>query len=121
LKSGVLVHTFKGHSDKVNAPKFCPSPTVVVITPDSRFAVSGSDDHTLRVWDLKSGGLVHTMEGHTDSIAAVAISSDGHRAISGSADYTLRVWDLKSGKILCTLAGHTDPVTAVVVMPDQHH
>ncbi len=37
------VRTLSGHTSAVNA---------VAVTPDGRHAVSGSDDNTLRVWDL---------------------------------------------------------------------
>ena len=40
----------------------------VAITPDGRRAVSASDDHTLRVWDLQSGQSLRTLEGHTDVV-----------------------------------------------------
>jgi WD40 repeat protein len=39
----------EGHTDSVNA---------VALTADGKRAVSGSDDNTLRVWDLKSGNCL---------------------------------------------------------------
>ena len=70
------------------------------------------------MWDLESGQLVRTLEGHTHSVTAVVLMPDGRRAISGSADHTLRMWDLEKGQLVRTLEGHTDWVTAVVVTPD---
>ena len=49
-------------------------------------AVSASSDRTLRVWDLESGQLVRTLEGHLDAVNVVVPMPDGRRAISGSAD-----------------------------------
>ncbi len=37
----------------------------VAVLPDGR-VVSGSDDRTVRVWDVSSGECVQTLEGHTD-------------------------------------------------------
>ena len=49
----------------------------VQITPDGRFAVSGSNDKTVKVWDLEAGTCVGTLEGHQSSVHSVAISPDG--------------------------------------------
>jgi len=64
------------------------------VTPDGRRVVSGSSDKTLRVWDLASGRLLHTLEGHRTAVQAVAVTPDGRFAVSGSSDGTLRVWDI---------------------------
>jgi WD40 repeat protein len=70
------------------------------------------------VWDLDSGELLRTLEGHAKSVEAVAVSPDGRRAVSASRDNTLRVWDLDSGELLRTLEGHAESVQAVAVSPD---
>src|SRR2546430_761178 len=57
-------------------------------------AVSASDDHTLKVWELDSGQAVRILEGHSGGVWGVAVSGDGRRAVSASADKTLKVWDL---------------------------
>ena len=50
--------------------------------PDGK-AISASRDKTLKVWDLKTGQCVMTLQGHTDSVISVAILPDGN-AISAS-------------------------------------
>jgi WD40 repeat protein/serine/threonine protein kinase len=106
---GPLIRTFEGHTDWVRA---------VVLTPDARFAISGSWDSTLRMWDLESGQSVRVLEGHVDWVTAVAVTPDGARAISASFDRMLRVWDLESGQSMRMLEGHEDRVTTVAVTPD---
>ena len=98
---GPLLATLEGHGDWVSA---------VAVTPDGRRAVSGSDDRTLKVWDLEQGALLATLEGHGDGVLAVAVTPDGRRAVSGSCDRTLKVWDLEQGALLSTLEGHGDRV-----------
>ena len=56
----------------------------VSVSPDGRRAVSGSDDKTLRVWDLETGQCLRTLEGHRDGVSSVSVSPDGRRAVSGS-------------------------------------
>jgi WD40 repeat protein len=82
-------------------------------TPDGHRAISGSFDRTLRVWDLESGQMLHTLEGHGGWVIAVAVTPDGRRAVSGSVDRTLRLWDLEGGKTIRALEGHTSVVMAV--------
>ena len=73
--------------------------------PDGRRIVSGSSDHTLRVWDA-AGGERADAGGHRGSVMACAVSPDGRRIVSGSSDHTLRVWDAASGESVLTLEGH---------------
>ena len=72
---------------------------------------------TLQVWHLKSGKLLHTLQGHTDAVNAVAVTPDG-KAISVSDDRTFKVWDINNNKLLHTFKGHTGAVNAVAVTPD---
>jgi WD40 repeat protein len=81
---------------------------------ETGLAVSGSWDGTVRVWDLSTGRLHATLEGHTGGVRAVAVTETG-LAVSGSWDGTVRVWDLSAGRLHATLAGHTGVVTAVAV------
>jgi WD40 repeat protein/serine/threonine protein kinase len=101
--------TLEGHTGGVEA---------VAITPDGQQFVSGSEDKTLRVWNLARGECLRTLEGHTGGVEAVAITPDGRQVVSGSWDETLRVWDLSRGECLRTLEGHKECVSAVAITPD---
>jgi hypothetical protein len=72
----------------------------------------------VKVWELESGRLLRSLEGHTDGVWAVAVSPDGRFIVSGSEDRTVKVWELESGRLLRSLEGHTDWVNAVAVSPD---
>jgi WD40 repeat protein/energy-coupling factor transporter ATP-binding protein EcfA2 len=106
---GPAKRTLSGHSDIVHA---------VAITPDGRRVVSGSDDHTLKVWDIETGRELRTLTGHTDWVHAVAVTGDGVFAVSGSFDSTLKVWELETGRLVATLAGHQSLVNGVAVSAD---
>ena len=86
---GALVRILAGHTAGVCA---------VAVTPDGHYAVSGSCDGTLRLWDLESGQMLRKLTGHTGWVNAVAVTRDGRHALSGATDRTLRVWDLESAK-----------------------
>ena len=52
--------------------------------------VSGSEDTTVRVWDLVTN-THQTLKGHTRYILSVAISLDGQKIVSGSGDQTIKI------------------------------
>ena len=74
--------------------------------------VSGSEDRTLKVWDLGIGEERTTLAGHAAGVSACALTSDGKWAVSASNDHTIRVWDLQSGRCLDTVYG-TSPFESV--------
>ena len=105
-----VIRTLTGHSGHVNA---------VVVTKDGQRAVSASNDHTLKVWDLGSWHELRTICCHQDEVSAVTVTPDGLRAVSSSSsDRALKVWDLVSGRQMRTLSGHSGYVKGVAVTPD---
>ena len=52
--------------------------------------VSGSNDNTLKIWSPQ-GKLLHTLEGHQNSVLTLAITPSGN-IVSGSDDNTLKIW-----------------------------
>ena len=90
----------------------------VVVTADGRWAVSVSGDNTLKVWDLGSGQIIRTLQGHTKSVFGVAVTADGRWVVSASSDMTLKVWEFGRGQLVRTLEGHMGQVLDVAVTAD---
>ncbi len=74
-------------------------------SPDGKKIITGSEDNTLKVWDI-SGKLLHTLRGHFAGIKTVAVSPKSNLVISGSEDYNIRIWDIETGRILNVLQDH---------------
>jgi len=55
-----------------------------------QLALSGSWDHTLRLWSLANGSSLRTLEGHTGAVFAVAADFGRQLALSGSYDQSCR-------------------------------
>jgi len=90
----------------------------IALAPDGRQAVSGSEDRTVRLWDVASGRELRRFEGHANEVAAVALSADGRHVISGGGDRVLRLWDASTGRELRRFEGHTDKVRALAFSGD---
>jgi WD40 repeat protein len=75
----------------------------VAIGPDGKRILSGSMDHSIRVWDAVTGLEMTPLKGHTSRVWSVIALQDNTRALSGGWDKTLRVWDLASGSCLKTI------------------
>ena len=78
--------------------------------------ISGSLDHTVRLWDGDSRIQLSRLEGHEGGVRSVALGKLSGQSviISGSSDHTVRVWDNVSGTQLHCLEGHEAGVRSVV-------
>jgi len=63
-------------------------------------------DTSVKLWDLRSGDCLRTLDGHADGVYSLAFRGDDQVA-SGSRDTTIRLWDLTSGATLRVLTGHS--------------
>ena len=79
---------------------------------------SGGCDKAVKLWETRSGKLLHTLEGHEERVRGVAFDGDGRMLASASNDNTVRLWEARSGKLLHTLQGHHEWVVSVVFDPD---
>ncbi len=75
----------------------------------------------LILWELSTGKIVFSLDGHQDRIDAVALSLDESYAASGGRDKTVRVWDLKTGKAVAVLTGHQKEIEALAFSPDRKY
>ena len=63
----------------------------VAFSPDGRTLVSGSEDDTLKLWNVSSGRELRTFIGHSDPVTSVAFSPDGKTVLSGSNDKSIKL------------------------------
>jgi len=90
----------------------------VAVTANGKRAVSACGDGTVKVWDVDTGRVLRTLEGHSNSVYCVSMTPDGKRAVSASGDYTLKVWELDTGRVLRTMESHSGGFEGVAITAD---
>ena len=105
--TGSQMAVFSGHTGYVRS---------LVFSLDGALLVSGSDDHTVKLWDVQTGGVVKTFCGHTNCVITVSISADNTMIASGSVDMTICLWNIGTGEYY-VIEGHKDYINTVNFSP----
>ena len=105
-----------GHSHAVLA---------VALSPDGRYALTGSADWNAILWDASTGREVRRFEGHKFHVTTVAFSPDSRFVLTGGGnkylegdDRSARLWDITTGEEIRQFIGHTAGIWAVAFSPD---
>ena len=78
----------------------------VALTSDCRWAVSGSSDGAVRLWDLQ-GQESRELGRHGGGVRSVALTSDCRWAVSGSSDGAVRLWDCGKRELVAVFRRRT--------------
>ena len=102
--------------------KMCPYVNSVAFSPDGKYALSGSGDKTLKLWEVETGREIRSFQGHANSVNSVAFSPDGKYALSGSKHWremkTLKLWEVETGREIHSFQGYKYSVNSVAFSPD---
>ncbi len=85
--------------------------TALAFAPDGRSLTSGSDDRTVRFWNLADHHAPEVMgdyDFNRGSIFQTALTPDGTRLLTGEMNQKASVWDFATGKRLMTLDSHNE-------------
>jgi len=109
-EQGIPMKRMKGHGHYIQD---------IAISSDGQFALSGSWDGTLRLWDLNTGSTRQKFVGHKKDVLSVAFSADNRQIVSGSRDRTINLWNtLGQLKYEINQECHTDWVSCVRFSPN---
>jgi WD40 repeat protein len=86
-----------------------------VFTRNGERLVTGSEDGSLKVWDMTRLESQTAVSGHEEWVRGIAVTPDGREAISAGRDGAVRIWSLDDGREVATLAGHTAAAEAIAI------
>merc|ERR1712216_561580 len=90
---GFLREGYPGHDAMILSATF---------SPDSKHALTASEDRTAKIWDSESGECILTFAGHERPVTSAAYSPDGRFFLTSSRDETAKLWDVHSCQCVAT-------------------
>jgi|GEM_PF-3941544 len=90
---GLAIRKYEGHT----APL-----TAVAADAAGKYAISGSEDKSARIWEVSKAAAIHVLKAHDDKITHVAMAENGSCAASVDADGLVRVWEPATGAARCS-------------------
>ena len=90
----------------------------VAFAPDGASFVTGSADHSVRLFSSESGKEIRSFAGHTRPVGKVAIAPNGDTLVSSDWRGTLRFWSVKTGELIEEVDAHRGPCFGLAFSPD---
>lgn len=87
--------SFIGHTDVVNA---------IEISPNQKYLLSGSNDKSARIWDIKTGNELKKLPVNCWKVTSVAFSFDSKYCATGCNDGSIKIWEVETGKLIEEIA-----------------
>jgi WD40 repeat protein len=100
-----------------SAKSFMGGEKSVRYSPDGK-RLATVDGANVKIWDVASRQVIHTLVGHTALVTDFSFSRNGKRLASASRDNTVKVWDLETPECIRDLIGHTKVVSCVAFDED---
>ncbi|MCB9640173.1 MAG: WD40 repeat domain-containing protein [Myxococcales bacterium] len=88
------------------------------IQPDGRMVATGSRDHQIALWSIRSGKRVALLKGHRGWVNHLAWHPKGRYLASASHDHEVRIWDAQEKRCVAVLRGHLSPVVSLAWHPN---
>lgn len=110
VRSAQLLYTLTGHNGGVNT---------VAFTPFNHYAISGSVDRTIRVWDLKTGETVRTLN-NSHAVNNITLSPDGNKIYGTGPSYkpSVKIWQRETGQLKQVISNFETVIRAMDVSSD---
>ncbi len=108
----MVENAFRAAVEKWEEQSYCPitifeghkaSVKTVALSPNGKYAATGSNDCAIKLWELTTGITIKTFFGHTGPISSIDFDSTGRYLVSASEDSSVRIWDVISGNEVAQL------------------
>jgi U4/U6 small nuclear ribonucleoprotein PRP4 len=100
-----------GHVKKMISLKFMPN---------SYQIATGSDDNTVKIWDLRKKACIYTVPAHTKLVSDIKFEEEyeGRVMLTTSYDNKCKIWSTGDWVLVRTLTGHENKITSTSVTKD---
>nr|WP_319393424.1 PQQ-binding-like beta-propeller repeat protein [uncultured Desulfobacter sp.] len=88
-------------------------------SPDGLFLATAMGNNEVCLWEVETGKLVRSFQGHQDLVLTVVFSNDGSLLASAGQDKTIRIWDIETGRQLDELKGHSQGINGLNFGPQK--
>jgi len=85
----------------------------LAFSPDARLLAVAGLDGLARIYDARTGKLLHSLRGHHGVVTDVAFNEDGTLLATSGRDARAMVWSVSTGRRKEVLSGHFGTVAAV--------
>ena len=116
-KTGDLLATMEGHTDRLNYIVYSPSGKYLLTSTGKQWPYVPKGPVSARTWDAKTGEQIAEFKNHMDTIRTAKFSPDEKQVLTSSDDHTARLWEVTSGKEIHTF-GHQSRITTIDFSPD---
>ncbi len=103
--------TFSGHQ----------APVTVALWAANFQVFSGSEDSTIKHWNVSPNQELATFRGHRGAVRSLDVFSGTKSIVSGGDDATIRIWDIEWNDNELVCQGHSGPVLSVAFSPNGEH
>ncbi|HOW70238.1 MAG TPA: protein kinase [Phycisphaerae bacterium] len=109
LPKGTSLRNFHGHDGVIRAAAF---------SPDGQWVVTGSADHTLKVWDGNPTKQLNRFREHRAAVSGLAFSPDGRMILSGDDEGGLACCDADTHRVIRRLLAPAEHVRCLAFTSD---
>lgn len=87
---------------------------------DDNNIITSSGDMTCALWNIETGQLITSFQGHTGDVMALALAPQTSQStfVSGACDASAKLWDIREGVCKQTFPGHESDINAVALFPN---
>lgn len=89
-----------------------PRAEVNQIVVDEGHIYAATGDAKVHLWDVHTGGVVRSFEGHQEAVYCVSLAGE-NRVCSGGEDGVVYIWDARSA-VACAALDHSNGMAAVL-------
>ncbi|XP_076918869.1 WD40 repeat-containing protein HOS15-like isoform X1 [Bidens hawaiensis] len=105
LKQDTCLHDLKEHTKEIYTIRWSPTGPGTNNPNQQLVLASASFDSTIKLWDVETGSLLHSLVAHGDPVYSVAFSPNGEYLASGSLDKCMHIWSVKEARVVKTYEG----------------